>query len=312
MQTRPETPHAPGTGTRRASLYAPGHILSQSRLFIDVQHGLCNRLRAMSSAAAIAGATGRRLVVIWRPDHHCQARIHDLLAYQGPVIEDDGADLMRRRAARVYNYMEVEEGAQHREPILDGPLDVDGDLYIRAADMLVSPFGDDRAAHQFLRDQRPGDAVLELVRSVPQPSDVAVHIRMGTGPDFDHLSYESPANWPAERHQELAEWRRKSDVAHFVARLDALIADGTVETIFAAADLPATYGLLAERYGRRLRYLPRDLFDRSARQQQYALADLILLTAAPRFLASTWSSFSDVAQWLARPGRVRERSGIDF
>ncbi|MCB1406793.1 MAG: hypothetical protein KDK01_11190 [Rhodobacteraceae bacterium] len=294
------------------TLSAPGHFLVQPRLFIDTQHGLCNRLRALSSAVPVARATGRRLVVVWRPDHHCQARLSDLLAYTGPVIEDDAADLMRQRAARVYNYMEIEEGACYREPILDGAQPIDGDIYVRAADMLAGPFSNDPAAYRFLARQQPSDAVLDLVRSVPRPSDVAVHIRMGTGPDFDHLSYESPANWPAARHRELADWRRKSDVSRFVARLDALIAEGSASTIFAAADLQAAYAVLEERYGPRLRVLRRDLFDRSAAQLQYALADLMLLTTAPRFLASTWSSFSDVAQWLARPGRLHERSGIDF
>ncbi len=95
-------------------------------------------------------------------------------------------------------------------------------------------------------------------------------------------------------------------------RLDQLIAAGRAETIFLAADLPETYAQFAERYGDRLAWLPRDQFDRSARQLQYALADLLLLTAADLLLASTWSSFSEVAQRLARPGRPINHSGRDF
>ena len=47
-------------------------------------------------------------------------------------------------------------------------------------------------------------------------------------------------------------------------------------------------------------------------QLQYALADMILLTATDRFLASTWSSFSDITARLMRPERPYEKSGIDF
>ena len=110
----------------------------------------------------------------------------------------------------------------------------------------------------------------------------------------------------------MTEWRQKSDVSRFVAALDRLLADRTEQSIFVAADLAATYAALTERFGTRIHYLKRDLYDRSARQMQYALADLILLTAAPMFLASTWSSFSEVAQRLARPGRLVWQSGADF
>ena len=281
-------------------------------LFIDVQHGLCNRLRAMASAAVIAQSTGRDLVVIWRPDHHCDAPIEALLRYDGAVIAGDAAELMQSRAKRIYNYMEIEAGAQFQESVLAGDVPNSTDVYVRSAYTLTSPHHDEAAESRFLRNLRPSEPVLELINQVQHPSDVAVHIRMATGPGFDHLSYESPENWPPERHAELIEWRKRSDVSRFIDRLDALLAAGEIDTIFAAADLPATYAALIERYGSRVRYLKRTLYDRSALQLQYGLADLMLLTAAPLFLRSTWSSFSDVAQRLALPTRRFEKSGLDF
>lgn len=292
-------------------LAAPSLLTGGPLLFIDVQHGLCNRLRALASATVLAKNSGRQLILVWCPDHHCQARVGDLLNYDGTVIEDPTlAAFERSRAARVYNYMEIEDGAHNKEPI--DPRSIEGDIYVRSSDALVSPLVDLRSETKVLRGLRPCDDVLALVTQVPHPSDVAIHVRMGTGPAFDHLSYEAPANWPAERHQELTEWRKKSDVSRFVSRLDQLIEQGEARTIFAAADLSATYSALIERYGDRLRFLERPVFDRSAAQLQYALADLMLLASAPRFLASTWSSFSDVAQHLAPPDRKIERSGLDF
>ena len=293
-------------------LSAPTHRLTRPCLFIDVQHGLGNRLRAMSSAAVIAERTDRTLIVIWQPDHHCEARIGDLLRYDGPVIEEDVANLLRAQCDHVYNYMEIEPDSVFQAPILAGPGAERGDVYVRSAYTLTSPFFDRPAEDCFLQALRPHAAVLDLVRSVAHPSDIAVHIRMATGPDFDHLSYESPDNWPAERHQELMEWRQKSDISRFIARLDKLLAAGEIETIFAAADLPASYAALIDRYGDRVRHLRRTQFDRSSIQLQTALADMLLLTAAPLFLSSTWSSFSAVAQRLSRPGRPYEQSGTDF
>lgn len=264
----------------------------------------------MASAAAIAEATGRELVVIWRPDAHCEARISDLLDYPGPVLEDDSADVFRDRAAQSYNYMEIEPGSCHGAPIL-GAGDAGGDVFIRSAYSLESPFATMVREQAFLRALIPSQAVLDHIARVPHPSDIAVHIRVGTGPDFEHLPYESARNWPPERHRELVEWRRKSDVSRFVSRLETLFAKGA-QTAFVAADLAATYTALQDHFGSRIRFLPRDSFDRSPRQLQYALADLMLLTAAPVMLASHWSSFSDVAQRLARQFRPVEKSGIDF
>lgn len=295
------------------NIFAPACMANKPHLFIDVQHGLCNRLRALVSAAAIAERTDRNLVVIWRPDHHCQARIGDLLNYTGIVVEDDAADVFRKRAGLQYNYMEIEADSCFEEPILpDGPAHELGDVYIRSAYTLNSPHRTHMAEQKFLRNLRPVEAVVDLVASVRHPNDIAAHIRMGTGPKFDHLSYESPNNWPEQRHKELAEWRRKSDITRFIRRFDSLIESGDAETIFVAADLARTYTTLSDRYGKRVVYLKRRLFDRSAEQMQYALADLILLASAPRMLASTWSSFSDTAQRLAPKGRPVEQSGKDF
>lgn len=286
---------------------------SRPRLFIDAQHGLCNRLRAIASAAVIAARTGRELVVIWRPDHHCDCRISDLLVYGGPVIEDETAELCRRQAGVVYNYMEIEPGSHFQAPILPEAEAFQGqDVYVRSAYVLNSPHRTGPEENAFLRRLVPQRAVLDLVAGVRHPNQVAAHVRMATGKGFDHLSHEAPDNWPAHRHQEIADWRQKSHSRHFIARLDQLVAEGRADTIFLAADLPETYQVFAERYGDRVAWLTRDRFDRSQRQLQYALADLLLLTAADRFMASTWSSFSDMAQRLARPGRPVERSGHDF
>ena len=293
-------------------LAAPARLNRRPHLFIDVQHGLANRLRAMASGAAIAQATGRQLVVIWRPDAHCEARMGDLFTYPGPVIEQDPAGVLRSTVFQAYNYMEIEDGAQFQEPILPGD-DPGGDLYIRSAYTLSSRHCGDAVERRFLRGLHLADPVLELLAPfagrVPW---VTAHIRMATGAEFDHLEWEGPENWPAHRHQEMTEWRRKSHVARFIPRLDALVEAGRAESIFVAADLPETYEILRARYPQQFICLPRQGYDRSSQQVQYAMADLILLARGRHFLASTWSAFSDLAQRLAPMGRPVERSGIEF
>jgi hypothetical protein len=94
--------------------------------------------------------------------------------------------------------------------------------------------------------------------------------------------------------------------------IDYLIARGEADTIFLAADLVDTYEIFKRKYGHRIVYLPRQINDRSVLQLQYALADAILLSKASIFLGSSWSSFSELATRLAKPGLKTKMSGIDF
>lgn len=279
------------------------------RLFIDAQHGLGNRLRAIASAAVIAGATGRELVIVWQPDAHCECRWSDLFVADTAVIETAFPQAAAQAGCQIFNYMEIEPGACKDAPILAGGA---SDIYIRSAYPLVSPYHSWPLERQFLRGLIPVPEVADLVASVRHPNQVAAHVRMASGPGYEHLAYESPANWTAEGHAQLTEWRRRSHARYFIARIDALIAAGQAETLFLAADLPETYDLFARQYGQRLAVLPRRMFDRSARQLRYALADTILLGHATRFLGSSWSSMSDLARRLSRDIRLVEMSGRDF
>lgn len=265
----------------------------------------------MASAASIARRTGRELVIVWVPDAHCAARLTDLVDYPGPILERaTEAELARTRAAHRWNYMEIEEGAAFQAPILED--DPGGDVWIRSAYTLTSPHRDWRLEQAWLRALVPAAPVVALLRDVPRPSDLSVHVRMATGPAFDHMAHEAPENWPAHRHAELVEARQASHADRFTDRIDALIAGGEAETVFLAADLAETYDLFRDRYGARLRMIGRNAYDRSVVQLQYALADLVALASGRRFLLSAVSSFSDMALRLAVPGRPVERAGEDF
>ena len=79
-----------------------------------------------------------------------------------------------------------------------------------------------------------------------------------------------------------------------------------------AADKPETYDAFTETYGDRVAYLPRPVYDRSAEQLRYALADALLLGSAPLLLGSSWSSFSELAMRLSPHKAEIEMSGKDF
>lgn len=289
-----------------ATLAAPALAPGRRRLFVDAQHGLGNRLRAIGSAAAIAAASDRELVIVWQPDPHCDCSFADLFDYTGAVIGhsfiDEAAD------CEVQNYMTAEGGIKN-EPIR---AEAKRDLYLRAAFVFVSPHSHWEADKRFLQGLTPVEAVQTLVESVRHPNSVSVHVRMEGGTRDEHLPYESASNWTAEDHALLDHWRERSHYARFMARLDALVKEGLADTVFLAADKPEAYEAFASTYGDRVAWLQRSLYDRSTAQLHFALADAILLSRAPLLLGSTWSSFSELAMRLAPQGIKVELSGRDF
>lgn len=294
---------------QQAALAAPNTARPRPRLFIDAQHGLGNRMRAVASAATIAAASDRELVLVWQPDDHCLGHFSDLFVYNGAIEDTQFLGTAPAMGCVVYNYMSNQSGATKGTPIA---LDTPSDIYIRASSVLNSPASTWEMENRFLQSLSPVAEIRALVAAVRQPNDVSAHVRMEGGTKSEHLTYEMAANWTSEDHSLIETWRHKSHFSHFLRRVDALIAEGRANRIFLAADMPETYSEFQAKYGARLAFLPRSHFDRSAEQLHYALADAILLSRSPMLLGSTWSSFSELAMRLA-PRRIGiEMSGKDF
>lgn len=287
----------------------PAILLRRPKIFVDAQHGLGNRLRALASAGAIAQATGRELVIIWQADTHCACSFEDLFERGGAVLSEGFAPDATAMGIDLFNYMEVEPGADKDRPVA---LSAFRDVYLRSAYPLVSPLSTWTTENAWLTGLRPGPVVRDLVASVRPDPSLAVHVRMEGGVAAEHLPYEFPANWTAAAHREIDHWRRRSHFHFFQTRLDQLIDQGLADRVFLASDTQTTYAAFADRYGDRISALPRRVTDRSAEAIVHALADAILLSRAPRLLGSTWSSFTELAARLA-PGPVDvELSGRDF
>lgn len=300
------------TGTiaalNQVDLAAPALATARTRIFVDGQHGLGNRLRAIGSAGAIAEKADLEMVVVWQPDDHCDCRFSDLFDYDGAVIEESFIDRAVGLGCTAYNYMEVEPGAEKDAEIRLGG----GDIYARSAYVLNNSLSTWEDENRFLRTLRPMEAVRDMVAGVRCPNDISAHVRMAGGKAYEHLPYESPENWGEEGHEQIAHWREKSHFSHFIKRIDALIAEGKADRIFLAADKPETYAEFQACFGDRLAMLERDVYDRSAEQLRYALADVLLLGSSPLLLGSTWSSFSELAMRLSPQKMKMEMSGTDF
>ena len=285
------------------------HIVQKERIYVDTQHGLGNRLRAIASAAAIAEKTDRELVVVWEPDHHCEASLQDLYCYNGAVIEKSFvADLSSD--TDFYNYMEAEPNAAKDARVT---LNEGKDLYVRTSCVINNHLSRWDDENRFLKQLKPHDDILDLIRPFDVKSCTAVHIRMeGDSGGANAHSYEKTENWSPESHDTIQFWRQKSHYANFIRRLELLFKEDKAHRIFLAADMAETYRALEETFGENVIYLARPSFDRSREQLKYALADAILLSRCESFIGSTWSSFSEIAMRLADGFKRVEMSGRDF
>jgi hypothetical protein len=281
----------------------------EGRLYIDAQHGLGNRLRAIGSANAVAEATGRELVIVWQPDHHCDAPFDALFTPPCAVIGENFIDNAHADGLVVLNYMELELGNAKSAPLdlLPGR-----DAYVRSAYLINHPASNWDSENALLHRLQPVEAVRDLIQSVPVHSDIGLHIRMEGASGTALQSYDNPENWTADSHAEITAWRDKSHFSAFMARLDTLFADQPDARVFLAADQSQTYTAFSQTYGDRLVGLQRQVFDRSTAQLQYALADMLLLARCRVLLGSNWSSFTEAALRLSTTIRQQERSGVDF
>ena len=297
-----EIPQSP-----RKSRKAPALIGLRRRIFIDAQHGLGNRMRAIGSAAAIARAAGRELVIVWQPDVHCDCRFTDLYDYDGAI--ENRSFIEEFDGVCVFNYMGIEGGEKGKEIKIPKK----SDLYIRSAFILNHPASDWDSENAFLKSLTPVQEVVKLVNLVRGERDLGVHVRMEAGKGRDQNPYDQPKNnWSEEDHSVIQLWREKSHYSRFIARINGLLNVRNVSSIYLAADHSEPYAVFREMYGEKLAYLPREVFDRSTDQLRFALADAILLSKSTHFLCSSWSSFSELALRLAVGKPTVEWSGLDF
>ena len=286
---------------------APLTCTQHPKLFVDAQHGLGNRLRAIASGAVLAKELEKELVVIWQPDHHCDCRFEDIVDFPGTVLDQSFPQAAELLGISVFNYMETEGGTKN-EPIERLP----GDIYFRSAFTANSDLTDAGKENAYLKTLVPSEAVSALIRDFDLRDHIAVHVRMEAGAGLDHQSYDSADNWSQEDHDLLHYWREKSDYRRFINHIDAIIETDPSTKLFLATDMQSTYDAFESCYGERLTYLKRDVYDRSREQIIYAMADAILLSRCKRFVGSTWSSFSEIAMRLTNGYSSIEMSGEDF
>ncbi len=284
---------------------------AKKKLFVNVQHGLGNRLRALASAMVLARKFKRELIVIWEKDEHCGCHFEDLFScLEFPVLRGD-SELSFNHIYSKYSYMENEEGAEKNRRI-DLSLHED-DVYIKSAYRLNYEGLSWKEEHEMLTGLTFSDEVLDVLSKVDiNAFDVGVHVRMQGAQEEQQVGCDGAHNWSDESHNEIVKWRKLSHYDTFISRVKELEREVDINSIYLAADNPEAYEAFVSEFGDRVTFLERDLYDRSKEQMYYALADAFLLSKSSTFLSSGWSSFGELASRYACKFNAKEVCGVDF
>ncbi|MCV2876235.1 galactosyltransferase-related protein [Rhodobacteraceae bacterium XHP0102] len=279
-----------------------------ARLFLDLHHGLGNRLRALASGLALAGALARQPVIIWQADDHCGARFADLFDSDLPVIEARFGDAAAAMGIETFTYLEDHKGAlPHDAAVSVMP---NRDAYIASACRIPHPLVSWDAENTALRGLRVSRDVRDLIAELPPRFEIGIHMRT----HVSDAACDAPQNWRADSHERITLARQTSQPARFLPRLEAALSEWDKDVrVFLAADHPQAYEAMISAYGsRRFFTLTRETFDRSATQIKYALGDMLALSRAQLLLGSDWSAFSECAHRLAPAPQIFQQAGRDF
>ena len=254
--------------------------------------GLCNRLRAIQSAIALANDCNVPLRVVWLRDQGLGARFTDL--FQPHAIITDSTSWLRYGVARRRNgylpalWQHAIFDTRINESDLSAILDSDTSeaekaeavrQRIRGNTSIQTGLGfypcDDR---QFTRQFIPSDTVRQLLDqriSLLTPHTVGIHIRRTDNVMAIHRS-------PLSAFEQAMQTDLERDPA---------------TTFYVATDDPSVLSYLQKRFSPSLISHSSSTALAPTRStvagMQDAVAELFTLMACPRFHGSYWSSFSD-------------------
>jgi hypothetical protein len=279
-------------------------------LLVRPRNGLCNRLRVLSSFAALARRCHRELRVCWAPSPGwSDEQLEDLFENRFAHVTEAEFDQLSADALCLHDAVTVAGVGGANETWTYAGNGGLAAVFDSAAPPLVSYRGF-RPAHELLapedrrrvlpgfnrefqaelRAWRPVPAIRERVDELAGTFDgdtVGVHIRRGD----------------AAVHPRLRDQYRRSTDAAFIRRMDRIVRSRPDTSFFLATDTEETQRRFQERYGSRIltntekRFVP-SIPDAPKANQHDAVVDLFALARTQTILGSHYSTFSLTAATL--------------
>uniref|UniRef100_A0A7S1XCS5 Uncharacterized protein n=1 Tax=Compsopogon caeruleus TaxID=31354 RepID=A0A7S1XCS5_9RHOD len=279
-------------------------------MFVHLQYGLGNRIRALGSAMAFAAQSHRVLIIIWESDAHLQAEFSDFFLNDFVVISrlrlpwpiDTRGDVAYNDF-RLYNLMKKENAMikSASSIVLDNADSVH--IYVKTAYVLRSTLTGEGALSKaatspislYARRLLP---VMRIQKVVERQlgnglnSMIGVHIR-GRTIDNDIVNVNAVKEYTKESSQLTNYWRQTTQLPVFIEQMRTV--RNSSQSFFVAADSTEALFALEREFPGRVFFNPRNCDDRSAECLSMALADILCLSRTRYLLGSYWSSFTEAA-----------------
>jgi len=298
------------------------HNVSKRKLYINTKNGLSNRLRAFASAYNIAKASNRKLVVIWIPDFHCEAKFTDLYKINSLfkdiefIEESSKADFPKTIEYKVAEYEDLNKNRviynydKANNTYIDDT--TDHDIYIISACSLNNKHVTWHKDSALLRQLEPTDEIIikinEFNNKYKLHEVIGVHIRMGQPPE--KAPYENISNYNESTKQSCMKWRASSHYSVFLKEMDRIVSENPEQVFLLCCDNEEGFNEIIKMDKYKIISTEKVVYDRSKEQVKSAVIDLILLAKTKYMLGSNWSSFTEIAHRLS--GKPLKLAGVDF
>ena len=213
-------------------------IYKQKKLYIEVKNGLGNRLRALASAYNIAKGSGRKLVIIWTTDEHCEAKFSELFVwsslFDGAQIIEGDAKTTSKDSFKLYAFKEssksptefnnsnsssVEYSSNFMQYNYMSTSDKDKqidhhtekDLYIISACTLNNQYVSWQRDCEFLRKMELQPYIRGMIEDYANQNGISqcigIHVRMGQ--DSKKYKFEDTTDYSQQSKKSITQWRTK-------------------------------------------------------------------------------------------------------
>ena len=262
-------------------VYRPFFLLRASmsrRFYLELNHGLANRLTALVSCQVACDELGRELRIIWNVNRHCGCDFDDLFSnslFVDPFrrVVDFNDDTTCRPAflSSRKSFLFTGQGIDRFDKCDRGAPFLNNLPFISGCrDSVAEEF-----SHR-LNMLEPVPEVCALIPEIPENS-VGVHIRRTDLP-----------------------WQTRSTTDEFVDRMRQTLDCSPDVVFFLATDDAEVKAHISRKFGAKVLCVPNSGHRKSIEGVRVALAELIALSKTQRVLGTFNSSFS----WLATMWRL--------
>lgn len=258
-------------------------LAGERYLFAASSSGLGNRLLMLAGCLRVAERTNRRLLLYWPDNDQLGSSFDTLFTNHFDMVDAEDLNFLLRsdRTVKIYNtwrqsgplYTDIDPGGDPETEVII----VKGWVTAKfAGEKRNWKFHEEIDRH--LRTLTPCAEFMKQVAAFPLPPfTLGVHMRRG------------------DPTREFIDEYRRSEDAHFLAIMQAVLDAVPDAHFFLATDHPPTEAQLREQFGDRILTYPKTSLLRHRQAMAEAMMDFLLLSRTAAVLGTHFSTFSEIA-----------------